>query len=131
SGVRYFIIRSSTMQNIFISVRVGAWATTRQNDDKLDEAFRKSREVRLLYSVTGSNAFQGYAVMRTPIGRFGRPVVWENGKQFGNPFGVDWRVLFELPHSETEHIRNPYNENKPVHIARDGTELPQEQGDLV
>ncbi|GIL47118.1 hypothetical protein Vafri_4025 [Volvox africanus] len=130
-GIRYFIIRSSTMQNIFISVRVGAWATTRLNDDKLDEAFRKSREVRLLYSVNGSNAFQGYAVMRTPIGKFGRPVIWENGKQFGNPFGVEWRVLFELPHSETDHIRNPYNDNKPVHIARDGTELPQEQGDLV
>ncbi|GFR43672.1 hypothetical protein Agub_g4780 [Astrephomene gubernaculifera] len=130
-GVRYFIIRSSTLQNIFISVRVGAWATTRQNDDKLDDAFRKSREVRLLYSVTGSNAFQGYAVMRSPIGRFGRPVIWENGKQFGNPFAVEWRVLFDLPHSECEQIRNPYNENRPVFIARDGTEIPQEQGDLL
>ncbi|GLC45095.1 hypothetical protein PLESTB_001467700 [Pleodorina starrii] len=130
-GIRYFIIRSSTLQNIFISVRVGAWATTRQNDDKLDEAFRKSREVRLLYSVNGSNAFQGYAVMRTPVGKFGRPVVWENGKQFGNPFGVEWRVLVELPHSEIDHIRNPYNDNKPVRLARDGTELPQEQGDVL
>ncbi|KXZ41675.1 hypothetical protein GPECTOR_325g42 [Gonium pectorale] len=130
-NIRYFIIRSSTLQNIHISVRVGAWATTRQNDDKLDDAFRKAKEVRLIYSVNGSSAFQGYAVMRSPVGKFGRPVIWENGKQFGNPFAVEWRILFDLPHDECGHVRNPFNENRQVFIARDGTELPQEQGDLL
>ncbi len=131
-GVRYFVLRSSTMANIQISIRVGAWATTRSNEEPLDHAFRTSREVRLIFSVNGSNAFHGYAVMRTPVGRFPRPVIWENGKQFGNPFAVEWRVIFDLPFSDCDHIRNPFNHNKAVFVgARDGTEIPQQQGDML
>ncbi|KAG2453683.1 hypothetical protein HYH02_001896 [Chlamydomonas schloesseri] len=130
-AIRYFIIRSNSLQNIFISVRTGAWATTRTNDPKLDAAFRSSAEVRLIFSVMGTSAFQGYATMRTAVGAFPKPVVWENGQQFGRPFGVEWRVLFELPHDDCNHIRNRLNDNKVVYVARDCTELPQEQGDQL
>jgi hypothetical protein len=117
------MLRSNTLQNILISVRVGAWATTRPNETPLDQAFRTAREVRLLYSVAGSNSVQGYAVMRTPIGMFGKPVIWENGRQFGKPFGVNWRVLFELPFDACN--------NKQLSAARDGTSLSTEVGDKV
>jgi len=93
--VRYFIIRSYNQENVDISINVGGWATTKHNEIKLNEAYATCDEVRLVFSVNGSNCFQGYAVMCTPVGQY-RSIIWSNGKAFGNAFGVEWRCVFNL-----------------------------------
>ena len=85
-GIKYFIIRSNCQENVDISLQEGAWSTTHGNEQRLNVAFRTAPEVRLLFSVTSSSAFQGYAVMRTPTGRLGRPMLWSGGRSFGSPF---------------------------------------------
>ena len=46
----------------------------------------------------------------------------------GSCFGLEWRRLYDLPYPETDFLRNPLNEDKPVKISRDGQELPPDIG---
>ena len=47
---------------------------------------------------------------------------------FGRPFKVDWLTTNRLPFYRTRGLRNPWNANREVKIARDGTELETSVG---
>lgn len=48
----------------------------------------------------------------------------EQGQQtWGKPFKVEWISTNRLPFYRTRGLRNPWNANREVKIARDGTEL--------
>eukprot|EP00798_Chlamydomonas_sp_ICE-L_P023802 gene23802-9364_t len=131
SDVCYFIIRSHSTQNLDMSVQEGAWATQPHNEEKLNQAFRSCKEVRLLFSINASGHFQGWAVMRTEVGNLGRNVHWGGKTHFGQVFGVEWKMLCDLSYQLVEHLKNPLNENKPVKLARDGQEVPKNVGDQL
>jgi len=42
---------------------------------------------------------------------------------FGRPFKIEWVSTERLPFYKTRGLRNPWNANREVKIARDGTEL--------
>ena len=42
---------------------------------------------------------------------------------FGKPFRIEWISTARLPFYRTRGLRNPWNANREVKIARDGTEL--------
>ncbi len=44
-------------------------------------------------------------------------------KAWGKPFQVEWISTNRLPFYRTRGLRNPWNSNREVKIARDGTEL--------
>lgn len=44
-------------------------------------------------------------------------------KAWGKPFQVEWISTTRLPFYRTRGLRNPWNSNREVKIARDGTEL--------
>lgn len=44
-------------------------------------------------------------------------------KAWGKPFSVEWVSTTRLPFYRTRGLRNPWNSNREVKIARDGTEL--------
>ncbi|RDW64010.1 hypothetical protein BP5796_10512 [Coleophoma crateriformis] len=44
-------------------------------------------------------------------------------KAWGKPFKVEWVSTVRLPFYRTRGLRNPWNSNREVKIARDGTEL--------
>jgi hypothetical protein len=44
-----------------LSVKTGLWATQTHNEGVLDQAFRTSKEVYLIFSVNKSGEFFGYA----------------------------------------------------------------------
>lgn len=44
-------------------------------------------------------------------------------KAWGKPFKVEWLSTNRLPFYRTRGLRNPWNSNREVKIARDGTEL--------
>lgn len=46
-----------------------------------------------------------------------------SGQSWGRQFGIEWVSTTRLPFYRTRGLRNPWNANREVKIARDGTEL--------
>ncbi|KAJ5032473.1 uncharacterized protein L3040_009077 [Drepanopeziza brunnea f. sp. 'multigermtubi'] len=51
-----------------------------------------------------------------------------SSKAWGKPFQVEWMCTARLPFYRTRGLRNPWNSNREVKIARDGTELETSVG---
>ncbi|KLJ08877.1 hypothetical protein EMPG_15706 [Blastomyces silverae] len=51
-----------------------------------------------------------------------------DNQSFGRPFSVDWLCWRRLPFHRTRGLRNPWNANKEIKIARDGTEIEPSAG---
>jgi hypothetical protein len=49
-------------------------------------------------------------------------------QSFGKPFKIEWVSTDRLPFYKTRGLRNPWNANREVKIARDGTELEPSVG---
>ena len=49
-------------------------------------------------------------------------------QSFGKPFKIEWISTERLPFFRTRGLRNPWNANREVKIARDGTELAPDVG---
>ncbi|KAF4978936.1 hypothetical protein FZEAL_4774 [Fusarium zealandicum] len=49
-------------------------------------------------------------------------------KTWGKPFKLEWLATSRLPFYRTRGLRNPWNSNREVKIARDGTELEPSVG---
>lgn len=47
----------------------------------------------------------------------------EEMQTWGRPFHLEWLSTVRLPFYRTRGLRNPWNSNREVKIARDGTEL--------
>ncbi|KAH0585839.1 hypothetical protein H2248_007130 [Termitomyces sp. 'cryptogamus'] len=73
---RYFILKSLTQSDLDLSKDRGLWATQKHNEGILDQAFRTSQDVYLIFSVNKSGEFYGYARMAGPIRRGGHKVSW-------------------------------------------------------
>ncbi|KAG6002137.1 hypothetical protein E4U21_003434 [Claviceps maximensis] len=52
----------------------------------------------------------------------------EEVKTWGKPFKLEWLSTTRLPFFRTRGLRNPWNSNREVKIARDGTELEPSVG---
>lgn len=134
TDTRYFVIKSLNHENIQLSVQRGIWATQVMNEPILEEAYRNSGKVILIYSVNMSGFFQGYAQMMSSVG-WRRDSVWSHGHGGGKPWGrsfkVKWLRLHDLPFQKTLHLKNPLNQYKPVKISRDCQELPQDIGEAL
>ena len=50
---------------------------------------------------------------------------------WGKPFKVEWLSVTRLPFCHTRGLRNPWNANRGVKIARDGTELEPSVGERL
>lgn len=111
----------------------GVWSTLPVNEKKLNAAFRSARSVILVFSVRESGMFQGYARLASESQHGGSPIHWVlpagmNAKMLGGVFKIDWLCRVELPFTKTAHLTNPWNEQKPVKIGRDGQEIQPDIG---
>ncbi|KAJ3512977.1 hypothetical protein NLJ89_g3220 [Agrocybe chaxingu] len=70
---RYFILKSLTQSDLDLSVRTGLWATQKHNEEILDQAFRTSKEVYLVFGVNKSGEFFG---MAGPVRRGEQRISW-------------------------------------------------------
>ncbi|TFY59281.1 hypothetical protein EVJ58_g5878 [Rhodofomes roseus] len=75
---RYFILKSLTQRDLDISVKEGLWATQKHNEVTLDQAYRTSKEVYLIFGVNKSGEFYGYARMAGSIQRGEHRVSWSS-----------------------------------------------------
>ncbi|GFP81851.1 zinc finger CCCH domain-containing protein 45 [Phtheirospermum japonicum] len=134
NNTRYFVIKSLNHQNIQMSIKKGIWATQVMNEPILEEAFQNSGKVILIFSVNMSGFFQGYAQMISSVG-WRRDHIWSQGSGKNNPWGrsfkVKWLRLNDLPFQKTLHLKNPWNDFKPVKISRDCQELPGDIGEAL
>ncbi|KAM4527615.1 3'-5' RNA helicase YTHDC2 isoform 2-T3 [Odontesthes bonariensis] len=121
TSVRYFVMKSSNIRNLEISQQKGIWSTTPINESKLTKAFLENSLVILIFSVQGSGHFQGYAHMKSVISQDTCPDWGFMG--LGGVFSVEWIHKEDLSFQSTQHILNPWNDNKRVQISRDGQEL--------
>lgn len=64
---RFFILKSLRVEDLDQSVKNGTWATQVHNEAVLDQAFRNSESVYLIFSANQSGSFYGYARMAGPI----------------------------------------------------------------
>lgn len=73
---RFFIIKSNNAENITLSKAKGVWSTLPQNEANLNQAYRESRNVLLIFSVKESGKFAGFARLSTESKRDGAPISW-------------------------------------------------------
>uniref|UniRef100_A0A8C3BWJ7 3'-5' RNA helicase YTHDC2 n=1 Tax=Cairina moschata TaxID=8855 RepID=A0A8C3BWJ7_CAIMO len=127
--VRYFIMKSSNLQNLDISQQKGIWSTMPNNERKLNRAFWDSSMVYLIFSVQGSGHFQGFARMSSEIGSE-KSQDWGSAG-LGGVFKVEWIRKESIPFQFAHHLLNPWNDNKKVQISRDGQELEPQVGEQL
>lgn len=130
---RFFVIKSNNAENITLSKTRGVWSTLPQNEANLNQAFRESRNVILIFSVKESGKFAGFARMLSESRRDVPAVSWVlppglSAKALGGVIEVDWVCKKELSFTCTAHLYNPWNEGKPVKIGRDGQEIEAKVG---
>ncbi|XP_067143736.1 YTH domain-containing protein 1-like isoform X3 [Centruroides vittatus] len=131
---RFFLIKSNNHENVALSKAKGVWSTPPQNEARLNQAFRESKNVILIFSVKESGKFQGFARM-TSESRHDVPTIqWVlppglSARALGGVFKLDWICRRELPFTKTQHLYNPWNEGKQVKIGRDGQEVEPKVGE--
>ncbi|KAJ1038807.1 hypothetical protein NDA11_007474 [Ustilago hordei] len=64
---RYFILKSRRADDLDRSIETGYWATQPHNENVLDQAYRNSETVFLIFGVNQTGEFYGYAKMAGPI----------------------------------------------------------------
>lgn len=125
---RFFLIKSNNAENITLSKAKSVWSTLPQNEANLNQAYRESRNVLLIFSVKESGKFAGFARLGSESRRDVPSISWVlppglSAKVLDGVFKVDWICRKELSFSSTLHLYNPWNEGKPVKIGRDGQEI--------
>ncbi len=64
---RFFILKSLRTDDLDRSIETGYWATQPHNENVLDQAYRNSETVYLIFGVNQTGQFYGYAKMAGPI----------------------------------------------------------------
>ncbi|KAI0087749.1 YT521-B-like domain-containing protein [Irpex rosettiformis] len=124
---RYFILKSLTEFDLNLSVDKGVWATQKHNEGILDQAYRTSKDVYLIFSVNKSGEFYGYAKMAGPI-------LKPHGEQEGDR-RVSWasRPSTDSPptrHSTTGGPSSPATSRRPVQYFSPSDRLRYEESPL-
>ena len=133
---KYFIMKSNNHENIRIAKEKYAWSTPLPNEKKLSQSYRQHKNIILLFSVRESGRFQGFARLASDVKRSGPPILWHlphgiNANSLGGIFRLQWISKDDLEFSRCQDVSNPWNDNKPVKISRDGQELPPAIGEKL
>lgn len=136
-NTRYFLIKSNNYENVNLAKEKSVWSTPRVNEIKLNKAYRECANVILIFSVSESGRFQGYARLSSECSREDDlQVNWIlppnlSARALGGVFKIDWITKNDLFFTKCPHILNPWNENKQVKVGRDGQEYEPHAGELL
>jgi hypothetical protein len=124
-NTRYFLIKSNNYDNVNIAKQRNVWSTLPYNEKKLNKAYRDCRHVLLIFSVKESGSFQGIAKLISESRSDGPRIPWVlpptmSASQLSSTFKLDWIHKGSLSFNLCQELKNPWNENKPVKIGRDG-----------
>lgn len=126
---RFFIIRSSNQENIQLSKKHEEWATTKANENKLNEAFLGSKYVFLIFTVSKTFYMQGLAVLISRSSN-SASAIWKSNDsiKLGGSFKVKWISYYMLAFNRIGNMTNSYSDNELVKKSRDCTELDPQVG---
>lgn len=136
-NTRYFLIKSNNFENVALAQKKGVWSTPRVNEIKLNKAYRECANVLLIFSVAESGRFQGYARLSSECSRDDDlQVDWIlppnlSARSLKGVFKIDWITKNDLFFTKCAYILNPWNENKPVKVGRDGQEMEPRAGEIL
>lgn len=121
---KFFIIRSANQENVQISRQHEEWATTKANENKLNEAFDSSKYVFLIFAVSKTFHFQGYALMVSKSSNK-TSFLWKSSEtiRLGGSFKIKWISYYLLSFNRIANMTNPYCENELIKKSRDCTEI--------
>lgn len=135
-SARFFIIKSNNYENVALSKARGIWSTMPQNEARLNQAFRQCCNVILIFSIRESGKFQGYARLASESDKMHPPVRWVlpprlDPQILSGVFKLDWINRRDLSFTDCSHLKNPWNEGKPVKVGRDGQEIEPTVGEAL
>lgn len=114
------MIKSSELKNIHKSIRLGVWATGKQNTRLLEQAFTENDHVVLLFSANESGGFQGYGRMASlPLPGLHTNLWGAFSVRLGHNFRVQWLKQCRLEFEKLGGLVNPLNDNQPIRKSRD------------
>lgn len=131
---RYFILKSLTQHDLDLSVEKGLWATQKHNESVLDQAFRTSQEVLLIFGVNKSGEFYGFARMTGSIQSGEQQVAWE-ARRTSTPSSREAGTPATLPSGEeppplilspSDHRLVDESPQAELSLARDNTPISQD-----
>ncbi|KAI9888549.1 MAG: hypothetical protein M1814_006819 [Vezdaea aestivalis] len=130
NGNRFFIIKCFDEANIQTALREEIWTTQTKNESELQRAYRESRNVILIFSVNASKAFQGYARMESEPGDAPNSPSWSKtpSRRATGSFRIRWVTIAVTRFHRVVHLKNGYNDNEVVIVARDGQEVERSCG---
>ncbi|MCO5604668.1 hypothetical protein L7F22_058838 [Adiantum nelumboides] len=116
---RFFILKSLRVEDLDRSVQTGTWATQPHNEAVLDQAFRNSVTVYLIFSANQSGGFFGYARMMGSIGA-AKPVVTSisEGDVKLSPAASTGRVPSTILEGDEEVASYPIRQGDPTRWER-------------
>ncbi|KAK6178781.1 hypothetical protein SNE40_011290 [Patella caerulea] len=132
----YFLIKSNNHENVALAKAKGVWSTPPQNEARLNQAFREYDNVILIFSVKESGRFQGFARIAEEATKDHPAIRWVlppgmSARALSGVFKLDWITRHELAFTKVNHLHNPWNENLPVKIGRDGQEIEPTCGETL
>lgn len=129
---RFFVIKSYSMDDVNASIMNGIWTSTKMGNKRLDKAFQETRKtggkIFLFFLVNCSGRFCGVVEMKEQVDFNGTSDIWAEKTRWKGIFPVDWHIIKPVANKQFHHLRNSYNENKPVSNSRDTQEVPFETG---
>lgn len=118
--IRAFIIKSTDSKNIYKSIRLGVWATGKQNTAMLEQAYCDNDHVVLLFSANESGGFQGYGRMSSPPIAGLHANLWGSfSSRLGFNFRVHWLKQCKVDFEKFGRLTNPLNKDQPIRKSRD------------
>ncbi|XP_052246660.1 YTH domain-containing protein 1-like isoform X2 [Dreissena polymorpha] len=135
-NARYYLIKSNNHENVALAKAKCVWSTPPQNEARLNQAFKECDNVILVFSVRESGKFQGCARLAAPSTKDHPAIRWVlppglSPKALSGVFKLDWISRRELDFTKTTHLHNPWNDNRPVKIGRDGQEIEPRCGEAL
>ncbi|KAK2181853.1 hypothetical protein NP493_377g02045 [Ridgeia piscesae] len=124
-GAQFFLIKSNNHENVALAKAKGVWSTPPYNESRINQSYKECHNVILIFSVKESGKFQGYARVTGESDKNHAPIRWVlpprmSPRALSGVFKLDWINRHEVPFSKTNLLRNPWNDNKPIKIGRDG-----------
>ncbi|CAG9865213.1 unnamed protein product [Phyllotreta striolata] len=118
-GKIFILIKPKQTRNVDIAQQTSKWIFAPQTEKKILTYRSYRKPVILLFTVHQTNAFQGVA-------RF----VKLYSEKTGKPTAViEWLFKTEVPFIHLRHLRNPYNDNRPIFEGADGQIVQEKVGD--
>ncbi|GAB1605067.1 3'-5' RNA helicase YTHDC2-like isoform X2 [Argonauta hians] len=126
---RMFLMKCNNQRSLDTSLARSIWATSSNNEKKLNKAFQDGKTVYLIFSIQGSGCFQGYAKMASS---FSKDRSAEHSMPgVGATCIVEWLKRGNIPFQSVQHLSNPWNDNKRIQVSRDCQEIEPFVGETL